>query len=780
MPRFMTLAGATPMTARAALVLLFGCALGWLGVSTPILAQDEDDEPEPATRARGTVELITVTAQRREESLQSVPVAVSAFSEAEMDRYGVQDAGTLQALTPGFNYSEAGSDARPTLRGSVVNLIEANADASVGFFVDGIFASRTSQATLPFVDMQRVEVLRGPQGTLFGRNTSAGAINLIPNQPDASELRYGVDLTAGNYETLAANGYVNVPIGETAAARFAFSHDYRGDGFVENLGPGTDYYDKDEKFLRAAFRTELSDRADLTISGHYFNKDDSGASTLGYKVIGTQFDLTTPDATRSLFGTPLPFSPRVRDGIPDIVINGVPLDIGSPVEPDPYKIRYDTDTIAKTDSWLLRGEANFAVSDDVNFKLLASYWDHDAQRTSDTDFTILPEWQQVINFVTEGQTTQLEAQLSSTGGSALEWVVGAFLYEDEQFELFDIDAVGSIVLAIFPSGKIFNRFTDIDTTSYAAYGQATYRLTDRFSLTGGARYTIDDKEYSIRNPSGVGGGTFDDDESFNKFTWRIGAEYQVTPESLLYASLSTGFRSGGFNRQPTQPAFDSETSTSFELGSKNDLFDGTVRLNLAAYYVEYEDLQVTSVLLDPDTGQSLGSFFQNAAEADSYGLEVELQAFPTPQWLIQSAMAFQRARYSSFETASNVFPLPATATVDASGNQRERSPDWTVTLASSYDFPLNDRLTLRPQLLVETSAGYHNGFLNTEIDYQGSFTKVNGSLWLLNEDSWSLQAWVRNATDEAVINYQVFGGQNASFVSYAPPRTYGVTFRYDW
>lgn len=734
----------------------------------------------PFNISASTLEEVVVTAQRRTENIQSISLAVSAFDEEAMRRYGLNDFRSLQALTPGFNYSSAGADARPTLRGSTVNLIEANADPSIGFFVDGIFASRTSQATIPFVDIQRVEVLRGPQGTLFGRNTSAGSLNIIPNKPSTEGVQYGGEAGIADYDAVHFKGYANVPLGDTAAIRIAASRDIRDDGYIRNIGTGSDYADKDESFYRVGLSFEPTDRMSINLMGQYFDKDDSGSSTLGYIVTGSLYDTTTAAVTRSLFGTALPFNPRVRDGVADV--NGV--DIGVPVSSDPFEVDFDFNSQTDIESKLFRGEFNYQLTDWADFKLIGSYWDHDAFRSSENDFTSIPTAAQAVFFTTQGETTQIEAQLSSSQDGALDWVLGLFYYDDSQFEFFTINALpGSTLLGlnIFPNGLVFNRTTTVDTKSFAGFGQVGWNFSDNLRLILGGRYTVDDKDYSIANPSGVGGGTFADSDSFKRFTWKAAVEYSYSEDNLLYASVSTGFRSGGFNRQPTQAPFDSEKALSFEIGSKNEFFDNRLRLNIAAYYVEYDDLQATAVAVDPVSGQSLGSFFQNAGKGESYGLEIEFQAVPVEPMLLAGAIAFQHAEFEEFLQASNPFPLPAaTPVVDISGNDRQNSPAITATFAASYDIALGEYGSLRPQVIVEISDDYFTTQYNTPIDHQDGFVRADASLTYIPNENWQVEAYVTNLSDEVIQDYGTFGGSNAAFSSYQAPRMFGVKVRADF
>ena len=745
---------------------------GLFGATSAVAQQAEED-------AGYTLEEVRVTAQRRDQDIQSISVAVTAFDAEALRRYGIDDMRTLQALTPGFSYASAGADARPVMRGGVTNFIEANGDPTVGYFIDGIYASRTSQFNIPFVDIERVEVLRGPQGTLFGRNTSAGLVNVIPIRPSTEALRYGGEVGIGDYDTYHGQGYVNFPISDTAAMRFAFSKHVRDDGYIENIS-GPDYADKDELFIRGSLSFAPNDRFSGNIMAQYFDKDDTGSSTLGYIVNGSLYDTTTPGVPRNLFGTALPINPRVLDGIPDV--DGV--DLGVPAA-EPYLVDFDFDSVTEIKSTLIKGEFDFGLSDSVDLKIIASYWDHDAFRTSENDFTSIPSAAQAIFFTTEGKTTQLEAHLSSAQDGPVDWQVGLFYYDDDQFEDFLITALpGSFLLSlnipIFPNGNIFDRVTSVDTKSWAVFGQAGWDLNDQVRLIAGGRFTNDDKDYDIVNTLGVGGGTFKDSASFDRFTWKAAVEYAYSKDNLLYFSASTGFRSGGFNRTPGQAPFDEETSLSFEIGSKNEFMENRLRLNLVGYYVEYEDFQETAVAVDPVTGQSLGSFFINAGKAESYGLEIEFQAVPSERWLLAGAISWQQSEYAEFIEGSNPFPDPSPI-VDLTGNKLSNSPKISATFVGSYEIPLNGNGSLRPQILVEISDDYFTSFYNSPIDAQGGFTRFDASLTYTSPNRhWQVEAYINNLTDETVLSFTTFGGSNAAFATFQAPRMFGVKVRADF
>ncbi len=740
-------------------------------IGAPAVAQDLEET---------VLEEIVVTATRRAENIQSISVAVSAFDAEALRRHGIVDMSGLQALTPGFSYSSVSSDARPIIRGAVTNTHEVNVDPTVGIFIDGIYASRTSQATMPFVDIERVEVLRGPQGTLFGRNTNSGSVNIIPKRPTTEAMQYGFEVGFGDYSAYHVMGYANFPVNDSTAIRIAASKDVRDDGFVKNIA-GPDYYDKDETFYRVGLSFAPSERFDANFMIQDFTKDDNGASTLGYLVIGSVFDTANPCDRILNDGTSLPINPRVGNG--GALIGGV--DCGTPYSGDPYNVDFNYPSEASTDSILGRAEFNWQLTNGTNLKFIGSYWDHEAFRSSENDFTSVPTAANFVTFLTEGETTQLEAHLSSAPGGTLDWLVGIFYYDDSQFEDFKITfepthpAFGAPPFQ--PFGHIFDRLTTIDTESTAGFGHVSWNINDQTRLIAGARYTKDDKDYSIRTPTGLAfvGGDFDASNEYTRTTWKAAVEYDLTDDNLLYFSASTGFRSGGFNRIETQPPFDNELSTSYEIGSKNEFLDNRLRLNLAAYYVDYDDYQETGVLVDQVTGQSLGSFFENVDKARSYGLEIEFQAVPTDALMLAGAFTFQDAEIESYPAADN--PFSDSVTVDLSGNDRQNSPDLAASFFGRYDFSLGQNGILSPQLLIEYSDSYFTTQYNTALDEQDSFVRLDASLiYTSSNKNWQIEAFVKNATDEVVLDFSVFGGTNALFANYQAPRTYGIIVRADF
>ncbi|RMF07626.1 MAG: TonB-dependent receptor [Alphaproteobacteria bacterium] len=763
--------------------VLLGTALVSISFMTPAQAQSKSFMDE-----------IVVTAQKREQGLQSVPLAVTAATGEQLEMLNLTDVGDVEFFTPGLLWGEGGSSQWPTIRGVNTPVNENIGDPSVAFFINGVYKSRTGQALATMVDVERIEVLRGPQGTLFGRNATAGAINVVSRKP-TDEFEYGVDGTFGNYSTLEAQGYVNIPITEKFQLRLAGSGKSR-DGYVNNIGTGPDLNDEDIFYGRLSARILPSENVEVIARISGMDRDRAGGGAFTYKVLGQMFDVS--QGQRSVFGEPVFINPRVRDGIADFV-NGVNVgDIGVPVNLDPYVVDTNFKNTERTKS--IDADLEITVDlDGMELKSITAYSDFSSLPTNDNDFTSLSDILNRSSLLSQdAETFTQEIQLSSNDDGPLQWVVGAFYLNDKTFEIFSIDDENGIQ-GPFPNRDgdlttfVFNRQTDVDTESWAVFGQATYNLTEDFSITAGGRYTEDKKDFKLREFGWLGFLGFNPDidssETFDKFTWRLGAEYQVDDDSLLYASVATGFRSGGFNRfvdagTTDANTFDSETIRTYEVGSKNSLLDGRMRLNLAAYYSKLKNQQVATVISVGGTGQS---GFDNAGKSEIYGAELELQAQVTENWFAQGTMAYVHSEYKEYFAAGfagdglgdpNVIDAGGSPVIDLAGNTTERSPEFRATLLSGYDFPLDNGGMLTPLVAFTYTSSFYNTQFNTPLLKQDSYTKTDLRLVYTSPDArFKIEGYVENLEDEAVISRGTYGGSNAAFVSYAAPLTYGLRIR---
>lgn len=754
--------------------LLAATAISGLLMSSSLLAQTAATTAAAEADNEGLAEIV-VTAQRRVENVQNVPLAVTVLSANALDRNDVRDLSRVEVLTPGFSFGRSGSDARPAIRGVRTENVSVSGDPTIGFFVDNIYRSRASQANEPFVDLERVEVQRGPQGTLYGRNTFGGNVSITTARP-TDDLSAGGSFTYGSFDRVRGDGFANVPLTDTLQLRVAGLRETM-DGYVKGATRNLDIYNRDTTYGRATLRFKPVDALEAVLSYSYWQEKGTGAGAFGYRVGGVFLNTTT--GAFDLDGQPfkLNVDPPGRDGIPDA--GGV--DRGFPINTDP--LTYAGDTRLEQDQ--KQHVVSLNLSADMGFATLRSitgYVDYEVFRNADNDFS-----QRAGNV--DGQEDKLnafsqEVQLASNGNGPFQWIAGYFFFREDVTASFFSScptAARNTAGCAFAAGLP-------RTTSNAIFGQASYWLVpEKLRLTGGIRYTSDKKRIlrataltdANQRLSQITRTGQQLDFEFNRTTWRANAEYYVNDKSMIYATVSTGFRSGGFNNgvfiNPLlQGSFGPEDVTAYEIGSKNRFFDNKVQLNLSAYRNEFKNLQVQNQFLVPAAGGGFTttSIILNAAEAHSQGIEVELQAVPATGLNIALSGTLMEAKYDDYRNT----PAPANYSGfrDLSGNDVPYSPNFKFTGVVSYDVDLGDSGFVTPQATVLWSGSYFNTDFNTVLDKQDGFAKLDLRLgWRSANDKFTAEVFVNNVTNQITRNRATFGsrGLNESFDA---PRMFGV------
>ena len=850
-------------------------------LSTPSYAQDEASDDTG-------IEEIIVTAQRREENLQDVPISVSAFTAEQMAARGTSDISRLEGQVPGFTFGRSGSDARPAIRGVRTENVGVNGDTTIGFFIDGVYQSRASQATTGFVDIERVEVQRGPQGTLYGRNTFGGNIVISSAKPSLEGYFGGMDLTVGENGRFRTDAFVNAALSDSVAIRIAGSYE-KSDGYVKNVNPlGNNLFDDDNRYVRGSLLLQPNDAFSALIKFDYSRRVGAGGSAFGYKLAGSYFDVAS---RQQLYNATPVFGLNTRGGNRDGVNDALPgsavatSDLGVPIfaAGDPYTIDTDQKTILDLENkaWTANLAYDFGP---VTLKSITGYTDFGAIRTSDTDFSAN---QIGVDFQdTRAKTFSQELQLlSSDTESALTYVLGAYYFKDKLTGIFINEQYPRIIRNVTPNlnlaanGGGFYDQQRAETESYAAYAQASYAITEQLKFTAGVRYTSDKKDFAFANanailptagtppvPQGTAitlrtgpipnsafgtegaatnctytsfppprsgfqclasnttiltGATYDT-KKFNKTTWRAGLDYQLSDDNLMYASVSTGFRSGGFNSgqgpAALQPTFNPETVIAYEIGSKNRFADNTIQINLAAFYNNYKGLQEQRQV---PVGATTLSIIENSGKARSYGAEAELIWQPVDALQIGATFAYLNAKYTEYRDVPAPFgttilvndAAALTPTVvngvtiapagqrrlfapgykcglvagtggagqpaaaygcDISGNSIPYSPEFTGAVYASYEIDLGSAGTLTPYASINFSSSFFGQPFNSILEKQDAFNKIDLRLtWAYNENV-SIQGFVTNVTDKVTSTRFVWGGGGALQASYAPPRLWGA------
>jgi iron complex outermembrane receptor protein len=661
---------------RSRAVLLVGICLCW--TSGAAWGQGTD----ASRTARGSIPQITVTAQRRSESLEKAAIPVTAVRGVDLAARGVTSIANLGQLVPAVQINAgAGPYNGVSLRGVATTSLNAFADPAIAINMDGIYLPRPTSAQGLFYDINRVEVLKGPQGTLYGRNATGGAINIISNAPVLGE--FGGDLSAegGSYSLFNMTGDLNVPVTDQAALRGAFQIVSRSGYFSDGTS------DEKRQSGRLSLKYEPNDSLTLTVRGDYTHLGGKGTGATAYCLDGLPVTISNPNTpgkscppTGAFYGKPFTgitqqapaIYPAVlpvwtnNDGVPDAFIPAQPLS-GKPFQD------IDMYTISAQLDWQVLGGT---------LTLIPAYRNEDVDYLSEGGFE--------LRETSQTQQETLEARFTSGGSGPLQYVLGAYYLNDDSTGAAEYDGQNLIVpptVGIFPPApNIQLQHTDNTDWTSAAYGQGTYSLTKSFRLVAGLRYTYEEKTtnsndgavpYYIPLPGAVPpagpavvtsngylvsppvGGipiyfTTVGNKDWSATNWKAGFEWDVAPNSLLYANYSTGFKSGGFYFSPIPGAnsYKPERLYAYTVGSKNRFFDDRVQLNLEAFYWDYKNQQVATLALIPPF-----VIFpeQNAKKATIEGGEVEFQAAITPTLLFNTDIQYTYGHYDDY-TLISAFP----------------------------------------------------------------------------------------------------------------------------
>ena len=751
-------------------------------------------------QAQGALEEIVVTAQKRDQSLQDVSVAVTAVSGDELKAWGITDAFRLEILAPGLQLGMSGADPRPALRGARTQQVEAN-DVAISFYTDGLYRPRHGQALAGFVDVDRVEVLRGPQGTLFGRNSFGGLIHVISNKPDPSETDYGFAVSGGDYSLASFDGFFNAPLSDNTAVRFALKRETR-DPFVENItiGNAGGLKDADTTYFRGQLAFAPSDTLDINLRVESWQDDANGNGHFGYFVEGIPVNLNT-GMTNGVSGSLRPRIGRSDECAGTCGRYGAGFDFAAtpgpdtvaPTTGDPYKIGDDANTERDISDLTLAGDINWSLGF-ADLKATIAYMDYEEYRWADCDMSAYPTIECGNDITSE--TNMQEFQLTSNSDGPFEWVLGVFLLQEDLTNAFLWEDLASVVDNVPVSPADINMHAGwtlqirVDTSSAAGYGQASYAISDTTRVLAGVRYTNDQRDWQIygQDPNNRSTYSFtvlatpDGEGDWSKATWKGGVEHDLSEDTMLYATVSTGFlagnQQGAFNGTSS---YDAQTVTAYEVGSKSLLADGSVRLNASLYVNQFEDLLATRFV---DAGATTLAFTDNAGAIDAMGVEVEMDWAVSDQLQLGARIALQQSEYGDF-ALPNVFQEGGT-TINGVNNlfqlkglQVQNSPDFTATLLGSYIVDLGGSGTLLPAVTFYYSSDYRVDDSPWFFGNQDAFTKTDLSVtWMPVNQDWTARLWVNNIEDEATLLKATRFGGDVAVTDYSNPRMWGLTVGY--
>jgi iron complex outermembrane receptor protein len=689
--------------------------------STPAAAQDD-----------GGVKDIVVTAQRRSENLQNVPVAVTALTPETLAVAGVTSTDDLKALTPGLNFNtNLGGFGQPRIRGVGTTATGPGIENPTATYIDNVYIGTSAGALFALNDVDQVAVLKGPQGTLFGRNATGGLIQVTTRAPSIephAEVQFGY----GNYKTVNASGYVTGGITDTLAASITGLYENQADGFGKNLFNGQDIQTHREAAGRVKLQWKPDALTKVTLSGDYsqITAADPAIRTYGL----------------TMFGTPTPGGNR------DIDLN---------VQPYLNSRQWGTSLTAERE---LGG---------VQLVSISAYRDSKFHVIFDAD-------QLPINGLALDETQidkqfSQELQLQSTGSGPFKWVAGAFYFHS--IGRYDpIRTSGAFLASPFFPLQAVDLYVDQRLDSYAGYAQGTYAIDDATNITAGLRFTSDHRKIVESQTLTVAGfpvpqAPVSEAKTFNKLTWRLAIDHRFSPDVMAYASYNRGFKSGSFAPDTFPIAvLEPETLDAFEVGLKTELFDRKVRFNVAAFYYDQKNLQVNQIV----QGVLL---VYNASGSTSYGIDADLQARVTSNFTINAGASYLHARYKTFLNAFELFPLPTGGNSfdqngNATGNRLQNTPDSTINAGATYDIPTSSgKFTLAANF-------YHNSgyFADPQNRLrQAPYELVDASVsWVSPDGHMLIRVWSKNLTNS--FYYQQTNPLNVgdNYVA-AAPRTFGGT-----
>jgi iron complex outermembrane receptor protein len=791
------------------------------------------------------LEEVIVTATKRESTLMETGISITAFTASSLQEFGIDDLNDLSANTPGLSIT---GGERITIRGVGIDSLASGIDPAVATYMDGYYVRGVGPYNINnFFDVERIEVLRGPQGTLYGRNTAGGAINMISKKP-RNEFEGEVNLEVGNEGYGVYQGMLNLPLGERFAWRMSLSQINR-DGLQKNdVGPDVD---------------ELDDLAyDTTLRADWTDNWQTDLRVYGYKRDGRP-------SSRYQLG-PYLTDTRVYPGA--LTINHTwDWDQENPAVEDESRTSQDFENFLDEDytSVML---TNIVSAGDIDIKYIGGWSDFSRDYAGDSDWSSTPRSSSVNNITSEITQWTQELQFISNFDGKMNFVAGLFYYNSKEDLYYDFqnatdpiystslnwattpvtlglasptfgprypltDPLPGAIMSEFvlggfgfpdfqgdPRNRVFWFDTNLKAKSYAAFGQVDYDFTDQLRLVGGLRYSYDKKDgselvYAMvpmsetfgAIPIGVNevdgsviygvveseihkaignsiayplntGDIAQDSKHWDNLSGLLRLEYTMDRGDLLYGSISTGYRSGGFNLGTTAPgvdSFDPEKITSYEIGYKGSVLDDALLLEFAAYYYDYSDLQVQSSFIDPDSGTQ-GTEFTNAAEASVKGFEAQFTWLPLDQLRFSGSYAYNNAKYTDFVTLNR--QTLEQELIDLDGNMLNRAPKNKVGLEASYLVPLDGKGDLTFTALYTWVDKMYTDPYNNENGMLDSWNRVDArATWTSPTDTWGITAFIKNIADNRYATDASSGTIADGFLRteyLTNPRMYGLQVNY--
>jgi iron complex outermembrane receptor protein len=791
-------------------------------VVMPAAGLGETGAPASKQDTAKPIEEIVVTATRRARSLQEMGETASAFTDVDLSDRLIQDFADLNRADPSVNIATFNGETSVFIRGIGTPLIIAGNDSSVGTYLDGVFLSRGAAIEPAFFDVERVEILKGPQGTLYGRNATGGAVNILTKDP-TDTLSMNGDVTLGNYDRARFSGAIAGPLSDRIGARLAVRVERR-DGYTDGHradGSTVDLEDRKDVAVRAKVRADLSDAISLGITGDYYEADDR-AMVWHYGSAGYQDEV--------------PGWLNTREGAQALAYFAL-KSTGRASEAKSRDLFVDAPYYNETKVWGVTGDVDWEI-DGHELTLIANY--RKTHPKMQNEFDLSDAFANVYQREEDHWQRSIEGLLSSPSQGRLQWIAGAYYFEEKNvvtnnaFGNFWEPILSAGLEQLVAAGVIPPIPTDVpesdlccalrlngqqETEAWAAYLDTTLDVTDVLTLKLGGRYSreqrdgaqlfdlvvlpaspgagvtrfapnallfpnaiSDSREGVVNDPFGFVVAPNNGPKTFSAFTPKIGIEYEMSENVLGYLNVQRGFKSGGYNigsgqRDPFAP----EKIWSYEAGVKSDLFDDLVRFNAAYFFYDYTNLQAQDAINNQPQVRNVG-------EAEVQGADVQAILRLTDSMRLEGTLTYLHTRFKEGELTEPSRPAPASAPPgsvvrDLSGLEFIRAPEWKYSLAAEYagHLPWGDTL-LRVDYTWQSKT-YFTVF-NIDAGAEGSYGLLSArARWTGRDSRWAVTVFGDNLTDETYFSNLIISGAyyGGEFIGpLGPPRTFGVELSYDY
>jgi len=735
-------------------------------LSSPALAQSGDSTDQGNEAARQEAAIIVVTANRRSENIQDVPITISAVSADDLANSNVTSLQELTTLVSGYVGPGETGTLSPHLRGVGSQIASPGIEASVATYVDDVYIGARSPALLNLHSVERLEVLKGPQGTLFGRNTTGGLINITSRSPD-NELAADLELGYANFETLTGSVYINVPMSDDIRANLAVSGKTMGDGWGTNLATGSPTSKINEQWsVRSIWDFSLGSDTSLRLIGDYEYHDDTNFFLGRFRegILAVDGTIVTPGAPPAGPGLPptppVPGTYRVPDlgwdanTYRDVLSNSEAYGLTA-------RLTHDFDFATLT---------NILAYRDTDYDLLG-FTGNNSPNAAANDVEVF--WRT--------KNTQLtnELRLSSNDRGPLTWTVGVYYFDAKDTSDQDV-----------PGGPLGPPFTTVyaiekDTTSYAAFGQASYEVSTGTTVTAGLRYSREEVSIggTVLHFPAVPFAFLDKfpDQSFSQgsVSARVSIAHEFNKDTMIYASYNRGSKSGTYNIVgPSEPPTEDETLDAFEVGARLDLLDGILRFNFAGFYYAYDNIQLNSFFFAGPPSQF------NGPKSTLYGLDVDLVFRPTSALTISANAELMHTKFGSYpdaeifrqiETITPGVPGAQVFIGDATGFDLPLAPEFTANIAVNYEIPTQSSGTFNLNATYSYNSGFFGSPGNEALNRESSYGRLGASIKYADpSDRYFVRIWGANLTNTqstVQLNYTAAGPAG----SLDAPRTYGIT-----